>query len=124
MLFGNGQPGSKHLRKRLGRCQRGDCYRAGRCVETDVISRDGPRSWESAELAGVDFEVERAEQLGGKNRGVQSWIKLRLRLAQCFLLFFDFKHRLLQISIIGARKRDRLVEGQYLYVASLCVCPR
>src|SRR5580692_9039910 len=115
---------TEQLRKRLGRSDRGNRdWTSGR-VKIGVRSRNRPGPWESAELACVDCKIEWGKQLSREHRGVESWIKLSLRCAQCFRLSADFKTRLLQASIIGARKRERFVERQNFSTASLCVCAK
>src|SRR5229473_950626 len=114
----------EQLCKRLGRSDRGNRYWTSGRVKIRVRSRNWPSSWKCAELACVDCEVQRGKQLCRENSGVESWIKLGLRLAQCFRLFADFETRLLKCSIIGTRNRERFVKLQYLSVAGLRVYAR
>src|SRR5882672_9435885 len=114
----------EQLCKRLSRRDRGNRYWASRRVKIRVRSRNWPSSWKAAELPCVDCEVQRGKQLCRENSGVESWIKLDLRLTQCFRLFADFETRLLKCSIIGARKGERFVERQDLSTGGLCLCAR
>src|SRR5580700_1371179 len=102
----------EELRKRLGRGDRGNRYGTGGRVKIGIRSRDWPSSWESAKLACVDCKVERGEQLCRENGGVQPRIILGFRLFERFRLLAHFETGLLQLSILGARKRDRFVERQ------------
>src|ERR1700682_2266034 len=115
---------TEQLRKRLGRSDRGNGYWTSGRVKIGVRSRNRPRGRKSSKLACFDCEIDRCEQLGCKHGGVEPRIQVALRGPQGFTLFAHVKSGVLQISIIGARKRDRFVERQYLSAASLCVCAK
>src|SRR5882724_8578073 len=92
---------ANQLCKRLGRSDRGNRDWARRRVNVGVRTRDWPRSRESAELSGLDCEIERGKQLGRKHGGIEPGIQVRLCLAKCLLLPDHIESPLLEFSIVG-----------------------
>src|SRR5258708_32136940 len=104
---------ANQLRKRLGRSDRGNRYRTSRRVQVGVGPRDRPGARESTELALLDREIDRRDQLGRKYSGVEPRIQVRPCLAQYLPLLYYIKSRALQVAIIRPGQHDCFLDREY-----------